>query len=138
MEDIIKKITQYINNDDTVSFAYLFGSYARGTQRKDSDVDIAVYLINTLEEDYFNYQMKLKIELEEMLRHEVDIIILNNAPPLLKQQAFSQGHLLKCIDKDIWKNYKIKSFYEYLDISEINKIIFEQTKKIIKRNIENG
>lgn len=135
---MLDKIIEYLNNDNNISFAYLFGSYAKGKQRKDSDIDVAVYIINLPKEIFFDYKMKIKIELEESIRREMDIIILNSAPPLLKHQVFTEGKQLKCIDVEIMNNYKIKSFYEYLDIIEINKVIFAQTKKLIKRKIKNG
>ncbi|BCB95254.1 hypothetical protein JZK55_01760 [Dissulfurispira thermophila] len=39
----ISKIKKSLKKDDNVIFALLFGSYATGKQKKDSDIDIAIY-----------------------------------------------------------------------------------------------
>ena len=39
---IIKKINQYFKERNEVMAVYLFGSYARGKERRDSDIDLAV------------------------------------------------------------------------------------------------
>ena len=39
----IKALKNYFENRKGIAFAFLFGSYARGTATKLSDVDIAVY-----------------------------------------------------------------------------------------------
>ncbi|MCX9014360.1 MAG: nucleotidyltransferase domain-containing protein [Candidatus Methanoperedens sp.] len=40
----MEEIKKVLENEADVLFAYLFGSYARGTQGKTSDIDIAIYL----------------------------------------------------------------------------------------------
>ena len=40
----VESIIKVLENETDILFAYLFGSYAKGTQDKKSDIDIAVYL----------------------------------------------------------------------------------------------
>jgi predicted nucleotidyltransferase len=47
----------------------LYGSYGKGTQRQDSDIDIAV-VVNTVEGDYFDY-----VPLLWKLRRQVSSLI---------------------------------------------------------------
>ena len=43
-------VSQYFDIDNLI----LFGSYAKGNQGDDSDIDVAV-IVNSLETDYFSY-----------------------------------------------------------------------------------
>ena len=71
---------------DDVAFAYLFGSRARGEERPDSDWDVAVYLRDGLSSsERFDQRLRLLAELDDFGR--VDVVILNDAPPLLAHRA---------------------------------------------------
>lgn len=53
--EAIAKVRQYkllFQNYLDVSQVYLFGSYAMGTNQKDSDIDVAI-IVNTISDDYF-------------------------------------------------------------------------------------
>jgi len=41
--------------------AFIFGSYAKSSQRKDSDIDIALVIDNLLDSDRFDTQVRLMI-----------------------------------------------------------------------------
>ena len=64
----------------TVQRIGVFGSYARGDAGPDSDVDILV----DLKEPTFDNYMDLKFYLEEILDHQVDLVIHDTIKPLLK------------------------------------------------------
>jgi predicted nucleotidyltransferase len=60
----------------------IFGSYARGEQRKDSDVDLIV----DFKEGYktFDNYMNLKFYLEELFGKKVDLVIKSAINPRIK------------------------------------------------------
>lgn len=67
--EVIKKLRQYkllISGHFDVDKLILFGSYARGNQRADSDIDVAV-VVNSIDTDFFFYAPLLW-----KLRQEVD------------------------------------------------------------------
>jgi uncharacterized protein len=79
-----------------VVFALLFGSRAAGRARPDSDWDVGVYL----EEDlgaaaHLQLRRELAAALEPAMR--VDVVVLNDAPPLLGHRALA-GELV--VDRD--------------------------------------
>jgi len=96
------KSINYSLKKQGVILAYLFGSQAKGFTHKDSDVDIAVLFdkkINT--EKYFDKSLKLTDVFEELFPGKERVItVLNEAPPLLKQEVLSGGKLLYSIDED--------------------------------------
>lgn len=60
----------------------IFGSYVRGEQSEESDVDILV----EFEEGYKNFDnyMELKFYLEELLKIKIDLIIESALKPKLR------------------------------------------------------
>ena len=79
-----------------VVLAYLFGSQAEGTARRSSDVDIAVLLPpGTPRTKYFDVRLDLTNELMDLLhKNEVDVVVLNEATPLLAHQIIKYGRIL--------------------------------------------
>lgn len=55
-----------ISSHFDVDKVILFGSYARGTQKTDSDIDVAV-VVNSIDTDFFTYApllWKLRLEID--------------------------------------------------------------------------
>lgn len=73
-------LTQY-----DVSEAYLFGSFARGEQTPDSDIDLRLVYGNTMT---FGTLYELSHELERELRRKVDIV---TNPPEYMRPAFRKS-----------------------------------------------
>ena len=64
----------------TVKQIGVFGSFARGNKRAESDVDIIVEFA----EPTFDHYMDLKFRLEEVLQRPVDLVIADTVKPRLK------------------------------------------------------
>ena len=91
-----RRIVEALEARPEIVFAVLFGSRAGGRARPDSDWDIAVYLDERLDpRARFEVRRQLVAALEPAVR--VDVVVLNDAPPLLGHQALC-GELL--IDRD--------------------------------------
>ncbi len=73
--------------------AYLFGSTAQGRATAHSDIDLAVYVRPETPLDHgFGYAAELTSELMSALRqNRVDLVILNEAPPLLYHRVLRSG-----------------------------------------------
>lgn len=78
-----------------VASVYLFGSRAQGRAHRQSDVDVAVLLsreVHPTREARFEARVRLGSELIHVLRvNEVDIVILNDAPPLFGRRIVREG-----------------------------------------------
>ena len=75
-----KKLQEICEAND-ISYLGLFGSYAIGKQRKDSDIDLLVEFNNIkslLEKG------KVLIELQSLFNREVDLVSRKNIKPSLK------------------------------------------------------
>jgi predicted nucleotidyltransferase len=88
-------MTAYFARQPDVVVAYLFGSVARGWADQLSDVDIAVLLDERLEADErIERQLRFMVDLDEYADREVQVVVLNQAPPLLAYQVVRHGILL--------------------------------------------
>jgi len=75
-----KKLKNICEAND-ISYLGLFGSYAIGKQRKDSDIDLLVDFNNTkslLEKG------RILVELQDLFKREVDLVSRKNIKPSLK------------------------------------------------------
>lgn len=84
---------QALKERSEVLEAYLFGSQARGDPQAHSDVDVAVYIDREIAgEPPFGYPAELTTALSSVLgRNDVDVVVLNDAPPLLYGRVLNDG-----------------------------------------------
>jgi len=70
--EVIKILSQYkalVSNHFDVDKVILFGSYSRGTQRNDSDIDVAI-VVNSISNDFFTYApllWKLRLQIDKRI-----------------------------------------------------------------------
>jgi predicted nucleotidyltransferase len=92
-----------------VASAYLFGSQAEGRAHRESDVDIGILLQwgrYPTRGDRFDMRIQLGSELISVLHHnEVDVVILNDAPPLLGRKIIYDGIRVFLSDPEANHNY---------------------------------
>lgn len=123
---------------ENIQFAYLFGSYAENKERKDSDIDVAVYLSGIQEGEFFRYKFDLKIELEDKLKTPVDVVVMNNAPPLLNHEVFKNGVIVKNSNPAVLSQFRARNFYFYLDQMYIINSYLKSTKERIRVELTDG
>jgi len=111
-----KDLEILLSKESRVLAAYLFGSYAKGNQTTESDIDIAI-LLSDFPQKMLEYYLHLVNELSQVLGDEIDLIILNTAPPLLKHQTIKHGKLVYCRDERARVQFEARAQDEYLDFS---------------------
>ncbi|MFW6128763.1 MAG: type VII toxin-antitoxin system MntA family adenylyltransferase antitoxin [Candidatus Aminicenantaceae bacterium] len=108
---MIKILQQYFSERKDIAFAFLFGSGARAHMRKESDMDIAVYFKpeQDLEweefEKTYESENRIALDLERLLKKEVDLIVLNRAKALLADEILRKGHPIVIKDRGIFLEY---------------------------------
>lgn len=89
--------------------AYLFGSHAAGRAHRESDVDVAVLLDWRRHPDRgerFDLRVRLTSELISVLHHnEVDLVVLNDAPPLFGRRIVWEGTRVFVADPEADRAY---------------------------------
>lgn len=101
-----------------VKFAYLFGSRARGNARPDSDVDIAIYVNDSVDPDRrFDMALRLPSAIEPVTPRQVDMVVLNDMPLALRGRVAVGGVLIYSADDSARLGYESLTFREFCDYS---------------------
>ncbi|MBA1340685.1 MAG: hypothetical protein C5S40_00945 [ANME-2 cluster archaeon] len=114
----VENISKILQKEPGILFAYLFGSHAKNTMHKKSDIDIAVYLMDPilLEEDPL-YPSRLAIKIEKALSEKkvVDLRILNGSTIRFKSQVIIHGKLIHSRDEKKRIEFETSSLTQYYD-----------------------
>ena len=73
--DIINKIVKYLKGQPVLK-AWVFGSYSRGEQRPDSDIDIMVNFMPSSKVSLMRHA-SMMVDLEDLLHRRVDLVTEN-------------------------------------------------------------
>jgi predicted nucleotidyltransferase len=100
-----------------VAFAYLFGSQTTGRVGPLSDIDIAVGFDESVaSEERFALRLQVQGELGDLFKTDnVDVVVLNDAPPLLAHRVVKEGRLLFCADHKGRLAFETTAVLKYLD-----------------------
>lgn len=99
-DNLTERLREYFKRRNDISFAYLFGSVAKGTSHNESDVDIGVYFkpkTNALEYEAaveYDGEDALWSDIEHITKRQTDMVVLNRAPATLFDGVFRTGILL--------------------------------------------
>jgi len=90
LKEIKSKIIPVLKRND-IKRAAIFGSFVRGEQKKDSDIDILVEFDG---KKSLLDLVGLKIELEEILGRKVDVLTYNSLHPLLRDRILQEQKVI--------------------------------------------
>jgi predicted nucleotidyltransferase len=113
-----------IFKENQVVLAYLFGSEARGTSHKESDVDIGVLFYKKVKpENYLKLEGKLIGFFSKIYpKKEINVVNLNVSSPLLKQAAILEGKILYQKSDLIRILFQIQTLHEYEEYLHLSNI----------------
>lgn len=111
----LPRVTEALEEDPRVLFAYLFGGFAGREPNPLSDIDVAVYLAET------ERLAEIKLDLFEKLSDlfgtsEIDLVILNTAPLSLSGRILRKRELL--VDKEphqrhLFESRTLREFFDF-------------------------
>lgn len=90
VSDIRKRSYQIFNNADFVKRVFLFGSYARGEEKDNSDLDFLVELSADVGLEFFGLYDRLQDE----FHRKVDVITEDEAKRIMGNRAKEEGILI--------------------------------------------
>ena len=118
---IQKRITHYLQKDQSIVFAYLHGSFQSNCFR---DIDIGIYLKKRLTKaQTVRYELALESQLRAHLPYPVDVRVLNQAPVSFRFQVIRKGTVLFSKNEDQRVEFECRTFARYHDF-EIHRKTF--------------
>lgn len=127
LDKVIKeKIIEFINSEFSVKFIYLFGSFAKGEGREDSDVDLAIYG----EKLFDAYELFIKAnELGFILKRDIQLIDLRDVSTVFAAQIVGNKDVLFCSDENLSLEYNIRAFKDYAKLNEERQVVIDAIRR---------
>ncbi len=117
-EQLRKRLRPFFGTRPEVLAVFVFGSTARGAAGPLSDVDIAVLLTAGAARLHQSddYKARLLADLMSFLgTRNLDLVLLNEAPPLLSHRVLRDGVLLHVNDERALADFRFRALQTYLD-----------------------
>jgi len=125
---VVERIGENLEANCNVVFAYVYGSYARGRAGRFSDLDIAVFLRDSGHESYMGLLSELPVDVDI----EIDVRVLNDAPPLFRYNVIKEGVLLFVKDKGVHEEFVYDTLVSALELREtLNRMREERLRRIL-------
>lgn len=111
-----KEVKQFLQKQDHIKLAYLFGSAAQKRTGKLSDVDLAIFLDESLDmEEKFNLELRLISDLGDIVKKRLDLVVMNDAPVSLNFEIIKANYPLLIRDKNLKVDLEHYIMSRYLD-----------------------
>jgi predicted nucleotidyltransferase len=136
LASIKRGVAHCLSRRREIQAAYVFGSAATGRARTDSDVDIAVLVDRRVRPtQMLKYRLKLMADLASALRRsDVEVVILNEAPPLLAHRVLSLGALAFERSASARVRFQVQTARRYSDLIPL----FETHIRYLKQSVREG
>jgi predicted nucleotidyltransferase len=99
-----KKIEEVLSNclekEETILFAYIHGSFAEGRPFRDIDIAVFVEESKIPKEKSLDFEMSTSLRLEKIIKIPIGVKVINCAP-LAFQFYSTAGSLLMCNEDDL-------------------------------------
>jgi predicted nucleotidyltransferase len=118
-------IKSFLIEELAAELIYLFGSYAKGKERPDSDLDLA-FLTSEEIDDYQRFLTAQK--LASKLNIDVDLVDLKKASTVFQVQII-QGRLLYSKNKQQKQEFEMLTLKKYARLNEERKEIIEKIER---------
>ena len=129
-------VAKCVSRQREIQAAYIFGSVATGRTRRDSDIDIAVLVSDRVRPSLMlKYRLHLIADLGSALhRSDVDVVILNQASPLLAHRVLSKGKLVFERSASARVRFQVRTAARYSDLIPM----FETHIRYLKKSVKEG
>lgn len=130
-----ERLRRALDRDD-VAAAYVFGSHGRARAGPLSDVDVGVWATPGLSpRQRFELRLQLSATSAKALGgREVDLVLLDDASPLLRHRAWRDGELIVDRDPRTRVRDEARALVEYLDTEPLRR----QTAASVSRRLAEG
>jgi predicted nucleotidyltransferase len=114
----VKSLKKFFNENSEIILAFVYGSYASKRISRSSDVDIGILFETIPPMEAID---DITEALSSILTREVDLVILNQASPILKMQILRNGILLYASKRTYFHQFYTDTVNQYDDLKRIRK-----------------
>jgi len=114
----LHKIKTCLAENPAILVGFLYGSHVTGRVNSDSDIDIAL-LYDRNHVPGVEHRMKLVDDLVLITKREVDVLILNDASPVICMQVLRKGKMIFERNHQAYLNFFVKTTSKYDDLKRI-------------------
>lgn len=133
-ENIIEKIAKYFSRKPQVIAVYLYGSFAKGEAKKDSDIDLGVVLGKKGRPRAFRIpQVIFSQELSKLLREKVEVQDLSASSLEFSHRVLSEGKLIFCRDHAKRIDFETMVVRKYFDLKPYFEEYYHYLSQIAKK-----
>jgi len=120
MNDVKQKlhaVAPMIFGETQVLFAYLYGSYAKGSSHPFSDLDVGIFIVGLERRSCLDLELSLALRIDEMLDHNVqaEVRVLNYLPLVVKGNVLADGELIYSRDENARIEFETQVRRAYFD-----------------------
>lgn len=126
-EQKIELLKEYFSKREDISKAFVFGSYAKGRNIAESDFDLAIYFkpsgrkIEWEEGREYDRQSEIWLDVERIVKRNVDLVILNNSASTIAFEALRTGKPIIIKDKLLYWKFLSQVSFEAIDFRRVVK-----------------
>jgi predicted nucleotidyltransferase len=131
---LLENLRQGASSIPEVRLAVLFGSTARGTATRRSDVDLGVSILP----DTSAVRRRAEAELGRAAGRSVHMVFLEDAPPLLRFEISKDGVLLFQRQDDLWRRFKERALIDWWDWAPNERIITAAAVRRLREKVAHG
>ncbi|GIO23284.1 nucleotidyltransferase domain-containing protein [Oceanobacillus sp. J11TS1] len=126
-QELVKQIEDFLVAKFNPTFILIFGSFAKGTHHKESDLDIAFQCKNASPSAYDIFIAAQ--ELADIVKINVDLIHLKDASTVFQAQIYSSALLIYTQDKDYFYQQRMTALSSYVKLNEERQTILEKIRE---------
>ena len=116
--ELVRILEPFMAQKRRVLLVFLYGSAVSRRMHAASDVDIGILFGTIPNASQVN---TLTAELSSLLKHEVDLVVLNHASPILRMQVLKKGVLVFARDLKVYPQFFVDTVNQYDDLKRIRK-----------------
>lgn len=120
--EIINIISSYLQQYREIFAAYIFGSFI--SDKSFADIDLGI-LIQRQPDNLLEYEIGLEIKLDRLVKLEIDVRVLNNAPLSFVQNVLRHGQLIIDINPNRRADFENSVLKKYFDFSRFRRRYLE-------------
>ncbi len=133
MQDL-EQLKEALEGMPAVRLAVLFGSQARGRAGPKSDVDLGLIL----DPDTRDERRRVEVAAGRAARREVDVVYLEEAPPLLRFQIARDGVVLVGREPRTWPRFKARAMVDWWDWAPTARKIHAAYARRLRERVAHG